>query len=94
MWLIKLPLKVLALPFILVLTLTELLFKVIGGLSCYILGPFMLFLFGCGIYHAVMQQWNQTLILGGLLLCCVVVFFAGTFVIMFLADVRDWLMGI
>lgn len=94
MWLIKLPVKILAFPFVLILTLAEALFKALAGLSCYVLGPFMLFLVICGIYHAVLQQWNQTLILGGLLLCCLILFFAGTFIIILLDSAREWLRGI
>ena len=45
--LIKLPLKLLALPLILILMAAALLVKLVTNLSAYVMGPLMLFILGC-----------------------------------------------
>lgn len=60
---IKLPLKVLALPFIFVFTLAAVLVKAVNNLSSYVMGPLILFILGCGIYSAIQQMWRSVAIL-------------------------------
>ncbi len=86
MRLAKLPFKILALPVMLVLGALGLIAKMAINLSCYIVGPFMLFLCGCGIYAIVMQLWNQVAILAVLLLGCVVMLFGASWIIVFLEN--------
>lgn len=88
MRLVKLPFKILALPVMLVLGALGLIVKLATNLSCYIVGPFMLFLVGCGIYAIVMQLWNQVAILAVLLLGCVVMLFGASWLIVFLESVN------
>ena len=63
MKLIKLPLKVLALPFIFVFALAAVLVKAVNNLSSYVMGPLILFILGCGIYSAIQQMWRSVAIL-------------------------------
>lgn len=86
MRLVKLPFKILALPVMLALGALGLIAKLATNLSCYIVGQFMLFLVGCGIYAIVMQLWNQVAILAVLLLGCVVMLFGASWLIVFLED--------
>lgn len=83
MKLVKLPFKILALPVMLVLGVLGLIAKSATNLSCYIVGPFMLFLGGCCVYTIVMQLWNQLAILAVLLLGCVVMLFGASWLIIF-----------
>ena len=84
MKLVKLLFKILALPVMLVLGALGLFAKLVTNLSCYIVGPFMLFLGGCCVYAIVMQLWNQLAILAVLLLGCVVMLFGASWIIDFL----------
>ena len=88
MKLVKLPFKILALPVILVLGTLGLFAKLATNLSCYIVGPFMLFLGGCCVYSIVMQLWSQLAILVVLLLGCVVMLFGASWLIVFLESVN------
>ncbi len=84
MKLVKLPIKILALPVMFVLGALGLIAKLATNLSCYIVGPFMLFLGGCCVYAIVMQLWNQLAILAVLLLGCVIMLFGASWIIVFL----------
>lgn len=84
MKLVKLPFKILALPVMLVLGALGLIAKLATNLSCYIVGPFMLFLGGFCVYAIVMQLWNQLAILAVLLLGCMVMLFGASWIIVFL----------
>ena len=88
MKLVKLPFKILVLPVMLVLGVLGVIAKLATNLSCYIVGPFMLFLVGCGIYTIVMQLWNQVAILAVLLLGCVGMLFGASWLIVFLESVN------
>lgn len=87
MKLVKLPFKILALPVMLVLGALGLIAKLATNFSCYIVGPFMLFLGGCCVYAIVMQLWSQLAILVVLLLGCVVMLFGASWLIVFLESV-------
>ena len=93
MKLVKLPFKILALPVMLVLGAVGLIAKLATNLSCYIVGPFMLFLGGCCVYTIVMQLWNQLAILAVLLLGCVVMLFGASWIIVILENMNDRLLS-
>lgn len=82
----KLLFKVMALPVLLIFALLGLAAKMVTNLSCYVIGPFMLFLIGCCIYTIVMQMWNQFIILAVLLLGCVAILFGASWIIVSLED--------
>lgn len=81
MRLIKLPLKLLALPVILVLLFVSLLGNIAVELSSYIWGPLMLFVFGCGISSAVQKDWNDVLLLCGIEAAGLLLVFAAAWLI-------------
>ena len=56
--LIKFPFKLLFLPLMIVCASLSLLAKLFSNLSGYILSPLILFVFGCGVYTVIAQQWN------------------------------------
>ena len=89
MRLVILPFRILALSIILVLGPFGLIAKLTTNLSCYVVGPFMLFLIGCCIYSIVMQRWSQFAILAVLLLGCVVILFCASWIIVFLECTTD-----
>ena len=62
--LIIFPFKLLFLPLMIVFAGLSLLAKLCSNLSGYILSPLILFVFGCGVYTVIAQQWNQVLLLG------------------------------
>lgn len=85
----KLPFKMLALSAILALGVLGLIAKFATNISCYMFGPFMLFLGICCIYSIVMQRWSQLAILAVLLLGCVVMLFGASWVIVLLENTTD-----
>ena len=87
MKLIKLPFKLLALPIILILV------KLITNLSAYVMGPLMLFIFGCGIYSAVQQMWTSVAILVVLEILCVAAMFFAVVIETALDGMKDSLVG-
>lgn len=93
MKLVKLPFKILALPVMLVLGALGLIAKLATNLSCYIVGPFMLFLGGCCVYTIVMQLWNQLAILVVLLLGCMVMLFGASWLIIFFENMSGRMAG-
>ena len=88
MKLVKLPFKILALPAMLLLGTLGMIVKLAINLSCYVIGPFMLFLIGCIVYAIVVQLWSQAAILVVLLLGCILVLFSASWLIVFLEDVN------
>lgn len=91
--LIKLPLKLLALPLILILMAAALLVKLVTNLSAYVMGPLMLFILGCGIYSAVQQMWTSVAILVVLEILCVVAMFFAVVIETTLDGMNDSLVG-
>ena len=59
-----LPLKLFLLPLLLITATASILFEIAAHLSCYVIGLFLLFLLGSGIYTVVHQFWSQTFLLG------------------------------
>ena len=68
MWLLKLPFKIIALPVILLLGV----FWVLGNLSAFVVGIFMLFIFLVGIFCAFQGQWGNVAFLIGVEVACLV----------------------
>lgn len=64
MWLIKLPLKLLMLPLLLVLAVLHILGRVFTHLSAYVVGTFLFLVALICVYCIVRQQWTNLLILG------------------------------
>ena len=88
--LIKFPFKLLFLPLMIVCASLSLLAKLFSNLSGYILSPLILFVFGCGVYTVIAQQWNHVVILGIIELFCVSALFGSVL----METVFDWLCSI
>ncbi len=78
--LIKLPFKVLTVLLLLLGTTLSILFKMVANLSCYLVGPFMLFLLGCCICSVVKQMWGALFILVLSEVACVALVFCAALV--------------
>lgn len=73
---LKLLLKFLLLPFILLFGTVIILCKLASNLSSRVVSLVMLLLFVCGIITVTKQQWNQTmLLLGAEVICFIALFF-------------------
>lgn len=75
MFLLKLLLKVLLLPVMLVLFVLRVLVKIGIELSSIILGGLILIIFGCIIYAIVQQMWSSAFILIAMEACIIMVTF-------------------
>lgn len=84
--LLKLPFKLMSLPLMIAFAGLSLLAKLCSNLSGYILSPLILFIFGCGVYTVIVQQWNQVVILGIIELLCVSALFGSVL----METVFDW----
>lgn len=88
--LIKLPFKLLSLPLMVAFAGLSLLAKLCSNLSGYILSPLIFFVFGCGVYTVISQQWNQVLLLGIIEL----LFISALFGSVLMETVFDWFYSI
>lgn len=86
MMLIRILLKILSVPLLIIFKVMELLTKTATNISCYVLGPFMLFLIGCSIYTIIMNLWTQLAILVVMLISCVIVLFCASWIIVTLEN--------
>ena len=75
MFLLKLLMKVLLLPVMLVLFVLRVLVKIGIELSSFIVGGLILIVFGCIIYAIVQQMWPSTFILIAMEACIIMVTF-------------------
>ncbi|MCD8155048.1 MAG: hypothetical protein LUF78_10270 [Clostridiales bacterium] len=89
MTLIKLPLKLLTLPLILICAVASVLLKVVDNLSSYIIGFFILLLILCGVVAAINQWWTSVVVMVVLAALCVAV----TFVAAVLETLLDTMTG-
>lgn len=64
MWILKIALF----PLLLVIMFLHLLVKLATNLSSFVIGFFMLFFIGCGIYNVVQAQWLNVALLAGMIL--------------------------
>ena len=75
MFLLKLLMKVLLLPVMLVLFVLRALVKIGIELSSIVIGGLMLIVFGCIIYAIVQQMWSSAFILIAMEACIIMVTF-------------------
>jgi len=71
MRLLKLPLKLLALPLMLVLYTFHVVGRLASNLSAYVVGLFMLVVLACVIYQVCVHDWMNVAILFGVEAVCV-----------------------
>ena len=61
-------LRIVLFPLLLVIMFLHLLVKLATNLSSFVIGFFMLFFIGCGIYNVVQAQWLNVALLAGMIL--------------------------
>lgn len=87
-----LPLKLFLLPLLLITATVSILFEIAAHLSCYVIGPFLLFLLGSGIYTVVHQFWSQTFPLGLAAVLCVALLMGAAMIQGLLDSLQDRLL--
>ena len=81
MRLLKLPLKLLALPLMLALYALHIVGKLASNLSAYVIGLFMLVILVCGIYQVCIREWLNVAVLLGVEAVCVAIQFSAMFLV-------------
>ena len=79
MRLLKLPLKLLALPLMLVLYALHIIGKLASNISAYVVGLFMLVVFLCWVVQVIQREWLNVAILFGVEAVCVALQFTAMF---------------
>lgn len=86
--------KIVLFPISLFVAFLALMAKWLLTLSSYVVAPLMLYIFGCGIYTAYRQTWDQFLILLVAEFGCFVLVFAGTAIVEAAERFSGWLAGL
>ena len=89
MFLLKLLMKVLLLPVMLVLFVLRVLVKIGIELSSIVIGGLMLIVFGCIIYAIVQQMWSSAFILIAMEACIIMVTFGAGTIEFFLGEASE-----
>ena len=91
MRLLKLLLKLLALPLMLTLCTLHIVGKLASHISAYVVGLFMLVVLVCGVVQVFQHEWLNVAILSGIEIVCVALQFSA----MFLAELAgEWAGGL
>ena len=91
MKILRILLKIAALPLIIFIAVVRFIFNALTNLSCYVIGPLMLLILGCGIYTVVKQLWSQTFLLVLMEGACLLLLFGASFV---LVTLENWQEGL
>ena len=91
MMLIKIILKILAVPVMILCKLITFLIDLAAKVSCLILGPITLFILGCAIYTIVKHAWSQTFLLALIEAACFAALFGAGVVSTEIGYFGDWL---
>ncbi len=91
MMLIKIILKILAVPVMILCKLIRFLIDMAAKVSCLVLGPITFFVLGCAIYTIVKHNWNQTIILTLIEATCFAALFGAGVVSTGIGSFGDWL---
>lgn len=74
------PVKILLVPLLLITGTVSVLLNLATHLSFHVIGPFMLFLLGSGVYTVIKHLWSQTFLLGGMAVACVGLLMGAAFI--------------
>ena len=91
MRLLKLPLKLLALPLMLTLYTLHIIGNLASNLSAYVIGLLMLVVLACGIYQMCVRDWLNVAILFGVEAVCVALQFSAMFLVELIGE---WVGGL
>ena len=92
--LVRIPFKLVLLPIIALVAAVYALGMALLKVSCYVMGPLMLALAGCGIYGIVTQTWYNLWIALGCEAACALVMFGGAFILSEMDALKDWLISL
>ena len=91
MMLIKIILKILAVPVMILCKLIRFLIDTAAKVSCLVLGPITFFVLGCAIYTIAKHNWSQTIILALIEAACFAALFGAGVVSTEIGCFGDWL---
>ena len=83
--------KIVLFPISLFVAFLAMMAKWLLTLSSYVVAPLMLYIFGCGIYTAYRQTWDQFLILLVAEFICFILFFGATAITEGIGRFSEWL---
>ena len=83
--------KIVLFPISLFVAFLALMARWLLTLSSYVVAPLMLYIFGCGIYTAYRQTWNQFFILLVAEFICFILFFGATAITEGIGRFSEWL---
>ena len=83
--------KIVLFPISLFVAFLALMARWLLTLSSYVVAPLMLYIFGCGIYTACRQTWDQFLILLVSEFICFILFFGATAITEGIGRFSEWL---
>ena len=83
--------KIVLFPISLFVAFLALMARWLLTLSSYVVAPLMLYIFGCGIYTAYRQTWDQFLILLVAEFICFILFFGATAITEGIGRFSEWL---
>lgn len=86
-------LKILLFPLLLIVMLLHLLVKLVTNLSSFVIGFFMLFFIGCGIYNVVQAQWLNVALLAGMIFATFILTFLIVWAEMMIGHAVDFIRG-
>ena len=83
--------KIVLFPISLFVAFLALMAKWLLTLTSYVVAPLMLYIFGCGIYTACRQTWDQSLILLVSEFICFILFFGAAAITEGIGRFSEWL---
>ena len=83
--------KIVLFPFSLMVACPAMMALLLFTTSCHSVAPLMLYIFGCGIYTAYRQTWNQFFILLVAEFICFILFFGATAITEGIGRFSEWL---
>ena len=86
-------LKIVLFPLLLVIMFMHLLVKLATNLSSFVIGFFMLFFIGSGIYNVVQAQWLNVALLAGMILVTFLLTFLIVWTEMMIGRAVDFIRG-
>ena len=86
-------LKIVLFPLLLVIMFMHLLVKLATNLSSFVIGVFMLFFIGCGIYNVVQAQWLNVALITGMAFITFLLTFMIVWVEMMVGRAVDFVRG-
>ena len=86
-------LKIVLFPLLLVIMFLHLLVKLATNLSSFVIGFFMLFFIGWGIYNVVQAQWLNVALLAGMILVTFLLTFLIVWTEMMIGRAVDFIRG-